>query len=155
MDGGTNAAHLAAWHMGKQTSGLVRRGPVGDPQMCHLSLRGKAEQSRLPGCACNGFWTLCPNGYSGLVKKQIRTTHEAPSARGRLSGTAGYAACFLGAARRALARWMRFSLAARPRRTCGFIAGTTRRELITCSAGDARINSRPDGTWNSVAVQLN
>src|SRR5437899_576679 len=30
QDGGTNAAHLAAWLMGKQTPGLVRRGPVGD-----------------------------------------------------------------------------------------------------------------------------
>ena len=54
--------------------------------MCHPSLRGKAGPSRLPGCGCNGFWTLRPTGYSEPVKKQIRTTREAPSGCGGLSG---------------------------------------------------------------------
>ena len=49
-------------------------------------------------------------------------TRESPSGRGRFSARTAYAAGFSEAARRALARAIRFSFAARPRRTCGFIA---------------------------------
>jgi hypothetical protein len=79
-------------------------------------------------------------GMNAIARVAGEQDEMLPSAPGGFSG-GDYAACFLGAAERALARWIRFSLAARPRRTWGFIPGTTGPDAFTCSRSRHRDQS--------------
>jgi len=134
MDGADKRAHLGGPHWRKQTTTVIQGRRSRRSHIGHLSMGGKIVAApRHDGRRCNGDWTPGANRYWVSVKKQTKTTRKGPSAPGRLSSDVRYAACFFGAAWRALARWIRFSLAARPRRTCGFIAGTTRAGAFTCS----------------------